>query len=30
LESRVTSIVNDAEATTEQKVEQILHAVGKL
>ncbi|WP_146126331.1 hypothetical protein [Burkholderia multivorans] len=30
LESRVTTIVNDAEATAEQKVEQILHAVGKL
>ncbi|AOI92534.1 hypothetical protein [Burkholderia pseudomultivorans] len=30
LEARVTSIVTDAEATAEQKVEQILHAVGKL
>jgi hypothetical protein len=30
LESRVTTIVNDAEATAEQKVEQILRAVGKL
>ncbi|KVF31761.1 hypothetical protein WJ08_13815 [Burkholderia vietnamiensis] len=30
LESRVTLIVNDAEATAEQKVEQILHTVGKL
>ncbi|MEF9444381.1 hypothetical protein OWS73_21390 [Burkholderia sp. 1B3(2022)] len=30
LESRVTSIITDAEATGEQKVEQILHAVGKL
>ncbi|HEM7879078.1 TPA: hypothetical protein U2L31_005504 [Burkholderia contaminans] len=30
LESRMTSIVTDAEATAEQKVEQILRAVGKL
>ncbi|HDR9236378.1 TPA: hypothetical protein QDB43_000051 [Burkholderia vietnamiensis] len=30
LESRVTLIVNDAEAPAEQKVEQILHTVGKL
>ncbi|MGK8202888.1 hypothetical protein ACRS8P_29295 [Burkholderia cenocepacia] len=30
LEARVTAIVSDAEATAEQKVEQILRAVGKL
>ncbi|MGR3910018.1 hypothetical protein Q3A80_23535 [Burkholderia sp. SR8] len=30
LESRVTTIVNDSEATAEQKVEQILRTVGKL
>ncbi|WP_175845337.1 hypothetical protein [Burkholderia arboris] len=30
LESRMTTIVNDTEATAEQKVELILHAVGKL
>ncbi|VWB67287.1 hypothetical protein [Burkholderia lata] len=30
LESGLTSIVNDVLATPEQKVEQILHAVGKL
>ncbi|HHX4053944.1 MAG: hypothetical protein ACN6QT_36465 [Burkholderia contaminans] len=30
LESRMTSIVTDTEATAEQKVEQILRAVGKL
>jgi hypothetical protein len=30
LEGRVSAIVNDAEATAEQKVEQILRAVGKL
>ncbi|MBU9373404.1 hypothetical protein KTE28_03535 [Burkholderia multivorans] len=30
LEARVTAIVTDTEATAEQKVEQILHAVGKL
>ncbi|HDR9098869.1 TPA: hypothetical protein QDB15_002090 [Burkholderia vietnamiensis] len=30
LESNLTSIVTDVLATPEQKVEQILHAVGKL
>ncbi|AIO75206.1 hypothetical protein [Burkholderia multivorans] len=30
LEARVTAIVTDTGATAEQKVEQILHAVGKL
>ena len=30
LEGRVTSIINDTEVNAEQKVEQILHAVGKL
>ena len=30
IESRITTIVGDAAQTTEQKVEAILHAVGKL
>ncbi|KVL03866.1 hypothetical protein [Burkholderia ubonensis] len=30
IEARVTTIVSDAGATTEQKVEQILHAIGKI
>ncbi|KWN79005.1 hypothetical protein WM24_28490 [Burkholderia ubonensis] len=30
LEARVTTILSDAGSTAEQKVEQILHAVGKL
>ncbi|WP_193098023.1 hypothetical protein [Burkholderia sp. Z1] len=30
LEGHVAAIVNDTEATAEQKVEQILRAVGKL
>lgn len=30
IEARITTIVGDAAQTTEQKVEAILHAVGKL